>query len=55
MNTVTIIKKCLKGNAQAQQQLYEHYLPYVLTIVRRFGVEQAEQCDLVQDIFVAVF
>lgn len=55
MNTATLIKKCRKGNARAQQRLYEQYLPYVLSIVRRFGVRQAEEGDLVQDIFIAVF
>jgi RNA polymerase sigma-70 factor (ECF subfamily) len=55
MNTKTLIQNCLKGKARAQQQLYEHYLPYVLSIVRRFGVHAAEERDLVQDIFVAVF
>lgn len=55
MDTVALVKGCLKGRAEAQRQLYEHYLPYVLTVIRRFGVESAEQPDLVQDIFVAVF
>lgn len=55
MDTVALVKGCLKGRAQAQRQLYEHYLPYVLTIVRRFGIEPSEQQDLVQDVFVAVF
>ena len=55
MNTDSLIKKCRKGNARAQQQLYEQYLPYVLSIVRRFGVRQAEESDLIQDVFIAVF
>lgn len=55
MNAANLIKKCRKGDARAQQQLYEQYLPYVLSIVRRFGVHTAEERDLVQDIFIAVF
>lgn len=55
MNAATLIKNCLRGKARAQRQLYEHYLPYVLTIVRRFGIPSAEERDLVQDIYVAVF
>lgn len=55
METTRLIKACLEGGAKAQQQLYEHYLPYVLTIVRRFGVHETEHPDLMQEIFVAVF
>lgn len=55
MDTGALVKACLKNRAEAQRDLYEHYLPYVLTIIRRFGVETVEQQDLVQDIFVAVF
>lgn len=55
METTKLIKACLKGCAHAQRELYLHYLPYVLTIVRRFGVYEAEHPDLIQEIFVAVF
>jgi RNA polymerase sigma-70 factor (ECF subfamily) len=55
METTKLIKACLKGNPQAQRELYEHYMPYVLTVVRRFGVYEAEHPDLIQEIFVAVF
>jgi RNA polymerase sigma-70 factor (ECF subfamily) len=55
METANLIRRCLKGDARAQQALYEHYLPYVLTIVRRFGIAEAEQADLIQEVFVAVF
>lgn len=55
MSTATLIRKCLKGNARAQQQLYEQYLPYLLSIIRRFGVDTAEERDLIQEIFIAVF
>ncbi|WP_170254457.1 RNA polymerase sigma factor [Phaeodactylibacter luteus] len=55
MDTATLIQKCLKGNARSQQWLYEQYLPYVLAIVRRFGISPSEERDLVQDIFIAVF
>ncbi|OAV44570.1 RNA polymerase sigma factor [Lewinella sp. 4G2] len=37
------------------KQFYESWLPYVLTIVRRYGVHEADQKDLVQDIFLQLF
>lgn len=35
--------------------LYDSYLPYVLTIIRRFGVIDQNIPDVIQDIFVEVF
>lgn len=55
MDTALVVKSCLEGDARAQRALYEHYLPYVLTIVRRFGIAEAEQADLIQEVFVATF
>lgn len=55
MNIHAIIEGCLAGKGSAQQELYEHYLPYVLTIVRRFGVRDAERPDLIQEVFVDIF
>lgn len=55
MNTPQTIHQCRRGNRRAQRRLYEHYLPYVLTVVRRFGVEEREQADVVQEVFAAVF
>lgn len=55
MNTPELIAACRRRDPKAQRTLYENYLPYVYTIVRRFGVPERDQADLVQEIFVAVF
>ncbi|MEM8528927.1 MAG: sigma-70 family RNA polymerase sigma factor [Bacteroidota bacterium] len=49
------IEGCKQGDASAQQQLYETYLPYLLTIVRRFGIQEQNIADLMQEIFVEIF
>ncbi|MGB3547759.1 MAG: sigma-70 family RNA polymerase sigma factor [Saprospiraceae bacterium] len=50
-----LISRCRRGDGSAQRQLYESYLPYVLTILRRFGVAEHEWADLVQEVFIAAF
>ncbi|NJC28175.1 RNA polymerase sigma factor [Neolewinella antarctica] len=37
------------------EEFYKSWLPYVLTIVRRYGVHESDQKDLVQDIFLQLF
>jgi len=49
------IDACCRGDARAQKSLYEAYLPYVLSITRRYGVADRDTPDVVQDIFVAIF
>ena len=34
------------------KEFYDTWLPYVLTIVRRYGVAEADQKDVIQDIFI---
>ncbi|MEM9929220.1 MAG: sigma-70 family RNA polymerase sigma factor [Bacteroidota bacterium] len=55
MNTTAIIAGCLAGNRLAQRQLYEHFLPYALTVTRRYGVASRYQADVVQELFTEVF
>jgi RNA polymerase sigma-70 factor (ECF subfamily) len=50
-----IVNGCKKEAPAAQQALYEQYLPYLLAIIRRFGIADALLPDLVQEIFVQVF
>lgn len=54
-HTAALVAACVRGHQRAHQALYESYLPYVLTVVRRFGVTEAHCPDVVQDIFVEVF
>ncbi len=50
-----IIKKCQNAHPDAERELYELYLPYVLTIVRRFGILTQDEPDVIQEIFIEVF
>lgn len=50
-----IIRKCQSGNPDAQRELYELFLPYVLTIVRRFGILNQDEADVIQEIFIEIF
>lgn len=55
MDVAQLITACRRNDAAAQRRLYEEYLPYVFTVLRRFGVPDADRPDLIQDIFVSVF
>jgi len=50
----SFIKGCQNAEANAQRQLYESYLPYVLTIARRFGIADQEMADVIQEIFIEI-
>ena len=52
---VIIIKQCQQDNPSAQKELYETYLPYVLTIVNRFGILHQDVADVIQEIFIEIF
>jgi len=53
--TQDLIQGCIKGRTQAQKALYTSFLPYLLTIVRRYGTRSADERDAVQEIFIEVF
>ena len=55
MKEVRIIKNCQSAKPDAQRELYELYLPYVLTLVRRFGILDQDVADVIQEIFIEVF
>jgi len=50
-----LIIKCQNADPTAQRQLYELYLPYVLTIARRFGILEQDMADIIQEIFIEIF
>lgn len=50
-----LLNDCLAGNRLAQRTLYERFLPYALTVARRFGVASRYQADVMQEIFSEVF
>ncbi|MEL7161835.1 MAG: sigma-70 family RNA polymerase sigma factor [Bacteroidota bacterium] len=55
MDLPLLIEHCLAGDRIAQRQLYERFLPYALTVTRRYGVVSRYQADAVQEIFAEVF
>lgn len=50
-----LVVGCLKGHRLSQRRLYEQYLPYALTVTRRFGVASRYQADVIQEVFSEVF
>ena len=55
MEETKIILGCQKNDSEAQKVLYELYLPYILTIVRRFGFSDSEVPDIIQEVFIEIF
>ncbi len=55
MDISKTIADCLSGNRLAQRGLYERFLPYALTVTRRFGVAERDRADVVQELFSEVF
>lgn len=50
-----LIDKCINQDRAAQKQLYLEYADHVMSIARRYGDDQPEQKDIVQNTFVRVF
>ena len=55
MTDTAVITACLRDDREAQARLYRAYLPYVLTVVRRYGFPAGDEPDCVQEIFIEVF
>ncbi len=55
MTETALISACLQGEEQAQQRLYKLYLPYVFSLVRRFGVAEHDTKDVIQEVFIEIF
>jgi len=53
--SAAIISDALKNKGTARQLIYESYLGYVLTVTRRYGIQSADEVDMVQDIFIEIF
>jgi RNA polymerase sigma-70 factor (ECF subfamily) len=50
-----IIKKCLKGNSQAQRTLYENYKVKWFMISLRYAHNKAEAEDMLQEGLISIF
>ncbi len=49
------IDGCKKGNAKAQEMLYQHYYGYVMTICLRYSQKKEEAAEILNDSFFKVF
>ena len=50
-----LIKQCLKGDSNAQKQLFELYAPKMMIVCQRYGRHRLEAEEIMQDGFVKVF
>ena len=50
-----VIQGCINNQPADCKKLYEAYLPYLLAIVRRYGVSTNDEKDFIQEIFVEIF
>lgn len=50
-----LIIQCIDRKSRAQEILYKTYLPYLLTIVRRYGIIASEERDTIQEIYIEIF
>jgi len=50
-----IISDCRAGRETGWRGLYNGYAGYVFTICRRYGIQEADESDTVQEIFAQIF
>lgn len=50
-----LVKDCLKGNREAQRQLYENFASEMLAVCYRYTKSAADAEDVLQDGFIKVF
>lgn len=55
MSENELVRKCLKGNLQAQKQLYVQYAPQMKGICVRYSSSIEEAEDMLQEAFIRVF
>ncbi len=53
-NDPTLVRRCLKGDASAWQELVDRYARLVYSIPRRYGLSEADAEDVFQNVFVIV-
>ncbi len=54
-STELLVKNCIKGNAKAQQELFDSYAPIMLGVCYRYTKSMDDAEDVLQDGFVQVF
>lgn len=55
MEYTELVKNCLKGNARAQKDLYDHFAAFLFGICYRYTKSAADAEDVLQDGFVKIF
>lgn len=55
MDQYKLVKDCLKGKPQAQQQLYDQYAPPMLGVCYRYTRSMRDAEDVLQEGFIRVF
>lgn len=55
MITATTIQNAIVNKGVARQAIYQNFLGYMLTVVRRYGIAESDEADVIQDIFVEAF
>ena len=55
INARELVSRCLKNDAVAQKQLYQHFAPQMLAICYRYTKDNAEASDVLQEGFIKVF
>lgn len=50
-----LVKNCLKGNAKAQKDLYDHFAAFMYGVCYRYTKSAADAEDILQEGFVKVF
>jgi len=55
MDYKELVKNCLKGNAEAQKELYDHFAASMFGISYRYTKSSADAEDILQDGFLKVF
>ncbi len=52
---IPLIKGCIKGSRRSQNKLYEACFPYAMSVALRYGNNQEESFEIVNEAFVKVF
>jgi len=55
MTNEQLINNCLKGNARAQEMLYNKFGPKLMGVCFRYTINKQEAEDLLQDGFIKIF
>jgi RNA polymerase sigma factor (sigma-70 family) len=55
INARELVSRCLKNDAVAQKQLYQHFAPQMLAVCYRYTKDSDEASDVLQEGFVRMF